>query len=283
MNIEITEKNQEKKQNNHTDEITDNNIDEFTKEVGINTNVNTIVRSQENYKNTLDNNNNNFFYKFCMIVNLMIISATLLILIYYLYQLTNKIGNINFNAITLGIESVNQNLNNINFLGSEITHFIKHFEDSEISELSVKKINYLTDQLSQANFQDLNIDRFYQLFDVLNQTLYNFNNVITQFQSPFLNTNFDPSFSPVFNPAFNPAFNPEFNPNLNELESDQISAQAAQAAETAETSEFAQSAETSEVSQTAQSAQSANPQSATTQNLPTPSTGSSSGITPFRN
>ena len=276
MNIEITEKNQEKKQKNHTYEITDNNIDEFRKEVGINTTDNTIVRSQGNYKNTLDNNNNNnFFYKFCMIINLMIISATLLILIYYLYQLTNKIGNINFNAITLGIESVNQNLNNINFLGGEITHFIKHFQDSEISELSVKKINYLTDQLSQANFQDLNIDRFYQLFDVLNQTLYNLNNAIINFQAPFLDTNFDPSFSP----SFNPAFNPEFNPSFNELESDEISTQAAQAAETAETaetSEFAKPTETSEVTQTA------NPQSTTTPNLPTPSSGSSSGITPFR-
>ena len=309
MNIEITEKKAENngsknkqdtkegvKQNisdniNNTDHT--NNIDEITKEVGTNTKINSIIRFREppKKKSCCDSK---FFYNFCMIVNLMIISATLSILTYYLYTLTNKIENINFNEIIQGLGSVNENLNNINLLGGKITPLVNQFQNSEIGDLSVKKINYLTDQLSQANFQDFNIDRFYQLIDVLNQTLYNFNNVIIQFQTPFFSPEFNPAFNPTFNPAFNsgfnsgfnPAFNPGFNPALNEIETDEISAQATEtveAAQTVETSEFAEAAETSPVSETAETAQSANAQSTSTLNIPTPSTGSSSGITPFGN
>ncbi len=236
MNIEVKEKKVYDKDDNHKDDNNkdDNNKDDnhknninenigiggpkitndITKEVGINTNVKGIVRFQENRKRTFWNDNK-FFYNFCMIINLMIISATLSILIYYLYNLTDKIGNIDFNTIIKGLGSVDVNLKNINVFGDKVTPLINQFHNSEISDLSVRRINFLTEQLTHVNFKDFNIRRIDLLIDMLNETLYNFNNAVLQFQSP----NFDTSFGTNFNTAFNP----ELNPNFNNIESDGVS------------------------------------------------------------
>ena len=122
-----------------------------------------------------------------MIINLMIISTTLLILIYYLYSLTDKIENIDFNTIIEGLGSVNENLYNINVLGGRITPLIDQFQNSDIDEISVKKINMLTEQLYLANFKNFNIRRVDLLIEMLNETLYNFNNAIVRFSSPNFN------------------------------------------------------------------------------------------------
>ena len=173
----------------------------------------------------------------------------------------SKIININFNKLIQGLGSVDKNLNNINVLGDKIAPLINQFQNSEISDLSVKRINFLTEQLSQANFQDFNAEVFHEFVYMLNQTLYNLNNALIQIRNPFFKGNFQPT----INPEFNPSFNPKFNSRFNNIESDEIS--------TASTPSTPSS----------DSSPSVNTQDTTTPTTQSISSGSSSGISPFIN
>ena len=188
-----------------------------------------------------------------MVSNLMIISITLLILVYYLYNLTDKIRSIDFNTISEGIGSVNQNLNNINLLGGKITPLIDQYQNSDISDLSVKKINFLTSQLSEANFQNFNIKRVDLLIDMLNETLYNFNNAILQIKNPNVNAN------------FNPAFNSPFNSNFNDIDTDELPSNSVDNPDTTDTTDTVESAS----------------QTQTTPASPSPTSSSSRGFISF--
>ena len=240
MNVEIKEKTKHNNNNNKINDMSDSNIknekisknediskdntnDTQTKDVG----TDTTMYDSKIYKIIGDNSirkEGNCFYKFCMIINLMIISTTLLILIYYLYSLTDKIENMDFNTIIEGLGSVNENLYNINVLGGRITPLIDQFQNSDIDEISVKKINMLTEQLYLANFKNFNIRRVDLLIEMLNETLYNFNNAIVRFSSPNFNANFDTNFEPKFDTDFDERFNnnnietgtgtPDTNPTL---------------------------------------------------------------------
>ena len=166
MNIQVKAKNSNNEKNNTDDDVNNDksidsnknsknvnnrnrkigsinvneNIEKYIKkDIGINTNTNSIIKYQK-IPFKITQKDNKCIYNFCMVSNLMIISITLLILVYYLYNLTDKIRSIDFNTISEGIGSVNQNLNNINLLGGKITPLIDQYQNSDISDLSVKKL-----------------------------------------------------------------------------------------------------------------------------------------------
>ncbi len=127
----------------------------------------------------------------------MIISATLLMLTYFLYNLTDEIRQFDVNNITNGIDSVNNNLDGFNKFGYKFTQQIEQFDSSALQNFDITNFNKLINKMNQTLFNfDINklntlIDRFInsrisefdiddlnQLVIQMNQTIFNLNNAI---------------------------------------------------------------------------------------------------------
>lgn len=206
-----------------------------SKDTGVNTShkylTNIKLPQQRNRKKW---NDTSLFYNFCMIINHIIISTTLLFVTYFLYKLTNEIRGIDFEKITDGLESVDENLNSVSQIGNQITTLMTNFQYSELANLDfnrinlvaqqfydvglqnididninilVETLNILTQQLYNAELQNINTDDINLLVSSLNQTLVNFNNAINNFRIPM----FTPTITPQFDPTFNAEFSSQFD------------------------------------------------------------------------
>ena len=148
----------------------------------INTNMNELIP----YKTTiLTNKRAHVYHDICMVINYMIISGTLLILTYFLYNLTREMKKIDVVNLTNGITSINDNLYSISNFGNKLNNHIETIETFTSDNLDANKVKEL-------------------IFDI-NQTLFRLNNFmidlknyrplegITSYQYDILPTNQDTS------------------------------------------------------------------------------------------
>tara|TARA_B100001059_G_scaffold91383_1_gene90271 strand:+ start:10457 stop:11164 length:708 start_codon:yes stop_codon:yes gene_type:complete len=140
------------------------------------------------------------YHDFCMVINYMIISATLLMLTYFLYNLTDEIRQFDVDDITNGIDSVNKNLDGINKFGYTFTKQIEQIEQFDSSSLQnfditnfnklinkmnqtlfnfdINKLNTLIDSFLNSRISEFDIDDLNKIVIQINQTIFNLNNAI---------------------------------------------------------------------------------------------------------
>jgi len=175
-----------------------------SKDIGVNTNYNHLTNIKiPKPKNNKNWNDTSLFYNFCMIINHIIISTTLLLVTYFLYKLTYQITEIDFDKIISGIDSVDENLNDVSQIGNQITTLMTNFQYSELANFDFNRINLVVEQFYDLGLENINTDDINLLVRSLNQTLVNFNNAINSFRIPM--------FSPTITPQFDPTFNAEFS------------------------------------------------------------------------
>ncbi len=153
------------------------------------TNTETILPNEIEIYNKKRHNiwsDRRIYHDFCMVINYMIISATLLMLTYFLYNLTREIRDFDVANIANGIDSVNNNLYGINKFGETFTQQIEHFHGSDLQNFDINRLNTVIDSFINSGILDLDVDNFNKLINNINRTVFNFdidkvNTIINRF------------------------------------------------------------------------------------------------------
>lgn len=126
------------------------NIKLETNDKCINTNINEVIP----YKTTIiTNRRTRMYHDICMVINYMIISGTLLLLTYFLYNLTSEIRKIDVANVTNGLTSINDNLYSISTFGNKLNNHIETFETLTVDNLDMNKVNELMFDINQTLFR----------------------------------------------------------------------------------------------------------------------------------
>lgn len=116
----------------------------------INTNINEVIP----YKTTIiTNRRTRMYHDICMVINYMIISGTLLLLTYFLYNLTSEIRKIDVANVTNGLTSINDNLYSISTFGNKLNNHIETIETLTVDNLDINKVNELMFDINQTLFR----------------------------------------------------------------------------------------------------------------------------------
>ena len=126
------------------------NIKLETNDKCINTNINEVIP----YKTTIiTNRRTRMYHDICMVINSMIISGTLLLLTYFLYNLTSEIRKIDVANVTNGLTSINDNLYSISTFGNKLNNHIETIETLTVDNLDINKVNELMFDINQTLFR----------------------------------------------------------------------------------------------------------------------------------
>lgn len=126
------------------------NIKLETNDKCINTNINEVIP----YKTTIiTNRRTRMYHDICMVINYMIISGTLLLLTYFLYNLTSEIRKIDVANVTNGLTSINDNLYSISTFGNKLNNHIETIETLTVDNLDINKVNELMFDINQTLFR----------------------------------------------------------------------------------------------------------------------------------
>lgn len=134
-----------------------------------------IVDQPQNIISISEKTSDNYFNK-CVILNYIIISASLLILSFILYNLTNEIRNLNTNKLSIEVEGLNAEVKGLN------TNLNKISNISDILEAILKYVQKIP--LKQ-------LDNIPQLIQGINRTLINFEQAMRNYNMQYIEyTNF---------------------------------------------------------------------------------------------
>ena len=134
-----------------------------------------IVDQPQNIISISEKTSDNYFNK-CVILNYIIISASLLILSFILYNLTNEIRNLNTNKLSLEVEGLNAQVEGLNSNLNKISNI------SDILEAILKYIQ---------NLPTKQLDNIPQLIQGINRSLINFEQLMRNYNMQYIEyTNF---------------------------------------------------------------------------------------------